>query len=614
MLQETLDTLPSSSGVYLFRDAEGRVIYVGKAKNLRARVRSYFAESAHDGRSLFTAMVRNTVDIDFLVTDTEQEALVLESAQIKTHAPRFNIRLKDDKKYPFICISREPYPRIFPTRDIEDDGSRYLGPYSNVRAMRNSLDLMHKLFPVRACDYRLPKNGVALCLEFQIKRCEGPCESRVSEEAYGEIVDLAVRFLKGHTGDVLRDLKRQMDDASEAMNYEKAARLRDTIRALRATTERRARLIEGNVDRDVIGIARDDHEACCFVLEIREGMAGHQKHHLLTNTIDAEDEEIVSHFVRQFYHNTDFIPAEIHLPCPLEDEAGIAHWLSERGQRVRLMTPQRGDKADTMRMATSNAEQVLKQRRLKREMRRESVPRDIQALQRDLDLKQPPHRIEAIDISTLQGDSQVGSLVCMIGGKIRKSEYRTFNIKGVDGIDDYASIREVVLRRYKARVERNEALPDLLLIDGGKGQLSSACAALHELGLTVPTFGIAKRLDEVFAADAPAPIILPKTSASLRTLQIIRDEAHRFAITRHRQRRQSSTLRSALDSIPGVGPKRRVALLRAFGSVEMIRRASVDEIGAVGNIGPVLAAIILDYLSNADTKMNKESLGGNQQR
>ncbi len=596
MLQDTLDTLPSTTGVYLFRDTEGKVIYVGKAKNLRARVRSYFAESAHDGRSLFTAIVRNTVDIDYLVTDTEQEALVLESAQIKTHAPRFNIKLKDDKKYPFICISREPYPRIFPTRDVEDDGSRYLGPYSNVRAMRNSLELMHKLFPVRACDYRLPKNGVALCLEFQIKRCEGPCEARVTEEAYAETVDLAVRFLKGHTGDVLRGLKQQMADASEALNYEKAARLRDTINALRATTERRARLIEGNVDRDVIGIARDDHEACCFVLEIREGLAGHHKEHLLANTIDAEDEEIVSHFVRQFYHDTDFVPEEIHLPCAIEDEVGIAHWLSERGHRVRLLTPQRGDKADTMRIATSNAEQVLKKRRLERELRRESVPRAIEALQRDLGLKQPPHRIEAIDISTLQGDSQVGSLVCMIDGKIRKSEYRTFNIKGVDGVDDYASIREVVLRRYKGQLERNETLPDLLLIDGGKGQLSSACGALRELGLAVPTFGIAKRLDEVFAPEAPAPIILPKTSASLRTLQIIRDEAHRFAITRHRQRRQSNTLRSALDSIPGVGPKRRVALLRAFGSVEKIRQASVGEIGQVGNIGPALAATILDHL------------------
>lgn len=596
MLRETLDTLPSTAGVYLFRDAEGRVIYVGKAKNLRFRVRSYFAESAHDGRSLFTAIVRNTVDIDYLVTDTEQEALVLESAQIKTHAPRFNIKLKDDKKYPFICISREPYPRIFPTRDIEDDGSRYLGPYSNVRAMHNSLDLMHKLFPVRACDYRLPKNGVALCLEFQIKRCEGPCESRVTAEAYAETVDLAVRFLKGHTGDVLRGLKQQMKDASEALNYEKAARLRDTINALRATTERRARLIEGNVDRDVIGIARDDHEACCFVLEIREGLAGHHKEHLLANTIDADDAEIVSHFVRQFYHDTDFVPEEIHLPCVIQDEVGIAHWLSERGQRVRLLTPQRGDKADTMRMATSNAEQVLKKRRLTRELRRESVPRDIQALQRDLSLQQPPHRIEAIDISTLQGDSQVGSLVCMIDGKIRKSEYRTFNIKGVDGVDDYASIREVVLRRYKGQLARNETLPDLLLIDGGKGQLSSACGALRELGLTVPTFGIAKRLDEVFAPESPTPIILPKASASLRTLQTIRDEAHRFAITHHRQRRQSNTLRSALDSIPGVGPKRRVALLRAFGSAEKIRQASVGEIGQVGNIGPALAATILDHL------------------
>ena len=598
-MRETLDTLPTSTGVYLFRDADGRLIYVGKAKNLRARVRSYFADSAHDGRSLFTAIVRNTVDIDYLITDTEQEALVLEAAQIKTHAPRFNIKLKDDKKYPFICISREPYPRIFVTRDIEEDGSRYFGPYSNVRAMRNSLDLMHKLFPVRACDHVLPKKSVRLCLEYQIKRCEGPCEKLVAEEAYAQTIDLAVQFLKGHNADVLRDLTRQMEEASESLHYEKAARIRDTMQALRATTQRRARLIEGNVDRDVIGIARDDHEACCFVLEIREGMAGHQKHHLLANTIDADDDEIISHFVRQFYHNTDFVPAEIHLPCTIEAEESIAHWLSQRGQRVRLLTPQRGDKADTMRMATSNAEHILKQRRLKRELRRESVPRDIQTLQRDLDLDRPPHRIEAIDISTLQGDSQVGSLVCMIDGKIRKNEYRTFNIKTVTGVDDYASIREVVLRRYKNQLERDAPLPDLLLIDGGKGQLASACAALAELQVTVPIFGIAKRLDEIFAAGAKAPILLPKTSASLRTLQIIRDEAHRFAITRHRQKRQKNMVRSVLDTIPGVGPKRRLALLQAFGSVEKIKQASAADIAQIGNIGPDLAAAILHHLNQS---------------
>jgi len=461
--------------------------------------------------------------------------------------------------------------------------------------MRNSLELMHKLFPVRACDHILPKNGVRLCLEYQIKRCEGPCEQLVTEEAYAQTIDLAVRFLKGHNAEVLRDLTRQMKDASGAMHYEKAARLRDTIHALEATTERRARLVEGNVDRDVIGIARDDHEACCFVLEVREGRAGHQKHHLLANTLDATDSEILSHFVRQFYHDTDFVPNEIHLPCAIEGGDSIAHWLSQRGQRVRLLTPQRGDKADTMKMATSNAEQILKQRQLKRELRRESVPRDVQALQRDLSLGMPPHRIEAIDISTLQGDSQVGSLVCMIDGKVRKSEYRTFNIKTVVGVDDYASIHEVVLRRFGGQL-RDMPLPDLLLIDGGKGQLSSACAALAELNVTVPIFGIAKRLDEIFTPDSSTPILLPKTSASLRTLQIIRDEAHRFAITRHRQRRQKNMVRSALDSIPGVGQKRRVALLQAFGSVEKIKQASVADIGQIANIGPALATTILDHL------------------
>ena len=598
-VQDALETIPSSPGVYIFKDLQANVIYVGKAKNLRPRVRSYFQASPSDGRALFRTIVKNTADIECIVTATEQEALVLEATQIKTHSPRFNIKLKDDRKYPFIKITRETFPRIFHTRDVVDDGSRYLGPYSNVKAMHKSLGVMHKIFPVRDCKYHLPSSSVKICLEYQIKRCDGPCEDRVSEQEYNTTIERAVKFLKGKNSEILKDLKAEMQAAAELLEYERAARIRDTISSLQATAERRARLVDGNIDRDVIGLGRDDHEACCFVLEIRDGVASHQKHHLLSNTMGAADADIVSIFVRQFYLETDFVPSEIHLPCPIDDAIAVSAWLSNRGPKVTMQTPVRGEKADTMRMATANAIQVLEQRRLKRELRRDTIPNGVLALQRDLQLEKPPRRIEGIDISTLQGEGNVGSLVCMIDGKPRKSEYRIFKIQSVQGIDDYACIREVVLRRFRGLTERGEPFPDLLLVDGGKGQLSSACSALNEIGAQIPIIGLAKRLEEIFIPGDSAPVILPKTSASLRTLQVLRDEAHRFA-HRHNQRlREKQTISSALDDVPGVGPSRKRTLLRTFGSVAGIKKAGLDDIAATPGIGPAMAAIIVAGLSKS---------------
>ena len=598
-VQDALETIPSSPGVYIFKDLQANVIYVGKAKNLRPRVRSYFQASPSDGRALFRTIVKNTADIECIVTATEQEALVLEATQIKTHSPRFNIKLKDDRKYPFIKITRETFPRIFHTRDVVDDGSRYLGPYSNVKAMHKSLGVMHKIFPVRDCKYHLPSSSVKICLEYQIKRCDGPCEDRVSEQEYKTTIERAVKFLKGKNSEILKDLKAEMQAAAELLEYERAARIRDTINSLQATAERRARLVDGNIDRDVIGLGRDDHEACCFVLEIRYGVASHQKHHLLSNTMGASDADIVSTFVRQFYLETDFVPSEIHLPCPIDDAIAVSAWLSNRGPKVTMQTPVRGEKADAMRMATANAIQVLEQRRLKRELRRDTIPNGVLALQRDLQLEKPPRRIEGIDISTLQGEGNVGSLVCMIDGKPRKSEYRIFKIQSVQGIDDYACIREVVLRRFRGLTERGEPFPDLLLVDGGKGQLSSACSALDEIGAQIPIIGLAKRLEEIFIPGDSAPVILPKTSASLRTLQVLRDEAHRFA-HRHNQRlREKQTISSALDDVPGVGPSRKRTLLRTFGSVAGIKKAGLDDIAATPGIGPAMAAIIVAGLSKS---------------
>jgi len=598
-VQDALETIPSSPGVYIFKDLQANVIYVGKAKNLRPRVRSYFQASPSDGRALFRTIVKNTADIECIVTATEQEALVLEATQIKTHSPRFNIKLKDDRKYPFIKITRETFPRIFHTREVVDDGSRYLGPYSNVKAMHKSLGVMHKIFPVRDCKYHLPSSSVKVCLEYQIKRCDGPCEDRVSEQEYKTTIERAVKFLKGKNSEILKELQAEMQAAAKLLEYERAARIRDTINSLQATAERRARLVDGNIDRDVIGLGRDDHEACCFVLEIRDGVASHQKHHLLSNTMGASDADIVSTFVRQFYLETDFVPSEIHLPCPIDDAIAVSAWLSNRGPKVTMQTPVRGEKADAMRMATANAIQVLEQRRLKRELRRDTIPNGVLALQRDLQLEKPPRRIEGIDISTLQGEGNVGSLVCMNDGKPRKSEYRIFKIQSVQGIDDYACIREVVLRRYRGLTERGEPLPDLLLVDGGKGQLSSACSALDEIGVQIPIIGLAKRLEEIFIPGDSAPVILPKASASLRTLQVLRDEAHRFA-HRHNQRlREKQTISSALDDVPGVGPSRKRTLLRTFGSVAGIKKAGLDDLAATPGIGPAMAAIIVAGLSKS---------------
>ena len=595
--QEALETIPATPGVYLFKDQDDNIIYVGKAKNLRPRVKSYFQASPGDGRALFRIIVKNTADIECIVTTTEQEALVLEATQIKTHSPRFNIKLKDDKKYPFIKITREKFPRIFPTRDVVVDGSRYLGPFSNVKAMHKSLKIMHRLFPVRDCKYHLPSSAVKICLEYQIKRCEGPCENRVSETEYRTTIERAVQFLKGKNSEIVKDLALEMQSAAECLEYERAARIRDTINSLQATAERRARFVEGNVDRDIVGLGRDDHEACCFVLEIRDGIASHQKHHLLANTIDASDAEIVSTFIRQFYLETDFLPSEIHLPCPIEDATAVSTWLSSRGHKVTVQSPVRGEKADAMRIATANATQVLEQRRLKRELRRDAIPNGVLALQRDLQLERPPRRIEGIDISTLQGDENVGSLVCMIDCKPRKSEYRVFKIQTVQGIDDYACIREVVLRRFRGLTERGEQFPDLLLVDGGKGQLSSACDALDEIGANIPIIGLAKRLEEIYVRGGNEPVILPKASASLRTLQVLRDEAHRFA-HRHNQRlREKQTISSALDGIPGVGPTRKHTLLRTFGSVAAIRKATLNDIAATPGIGQALANVIVRDLN-----------------
>ncbi|NKB68060.1 MAG: excinuclease ABC subunit C [Candidatus Latescibacteria bacterium] len=582
-LKFKLDALPSDPGIYLMKNREERIIYIGKAKNLRSRVRSYFQEGAHDGRRQFKALMRNVVDVEYILTATEQEALILEATQIKAHKPRYNILLKDDKKYPYIRITKEPFPRIFSTRIVVQDGSRYLGPFSNVRAMHTTLDMLHKTFPVRSCEAKLPSARVKLCLEYHIRRCEGPCEALVDQAAYQQTIDRAVRFLQGKNAEIIKDLEQRMELAAQQLRFEEAAKCRDQLEALESMRARQKVVLDEAVDRDVIGLSRHDDDACCFVLEVREGRLLGKKHHFLSGVMESEDATIIAAFLQQFYFQTDFIPAQIHLPVALEEGDEISQWLSTKsGLKVEVAAPQRGPKAKMLDMAETNAQHLLHERQLKRELQKDRIPQSVTAMQRDLSLAALPRRIEAIDISHFQGSDTVGSLVYFADGKPRRSAYRHFKIKDLHNPDDYASIHQVVLRRFRGLQERGEGFPDLLVIDGGKGQLSSAVQALEELGLsTQPVIGIAKRLEEVFLPGQGQALLLAKTSASLRLLQVLRDEAHRFAVEHHRRLRSKRTITSALDQIPGIGPKRRTALLQAFQSVQRLKQVPAEEIAKI---------------------------------
>lgn len=600
-VRHKLDTLPSAPGVYLMKDETGKILYVGKAKSLRSRVRSYFQESGVSERGArIELMVRRVADLDVILTQTEQEALILEATQIKAHKPRYNINLKDDKKYPFIRITDEPFPRIFWTRDVLKDGSRYLGPYSSARQMRMMLDVMHRIFPVRSCRYDLPDPKVKLCMEYQIHRCEGPCEGIVSQIDYRKSVNQAVRFLRGDKTSVIRELRERMATASEELKFEVAARCRDQIEALEVYQHRQKMVLEEQIDRDIIGLARHDDEACCTVLEVREGRVVGDKHHFLGGVIEASDAEIISAFIRLFYLQSDFIPRQIHVNVALSDGEELAAWLTSKSDvKVTVAAFQRGLKAQAQELAVSNAAHMLEERRLKREALRDRVPQSVHSLQRDISSPTLPRRIEGIDISNFQGTDTVGSLVVMIDGKPKRSEYRHFRIRSESeqGPDDFASIHEVVTRRISGLRRRGEALPDLLMIDGGKGQLSSAIDALRQLEIyDLPVVGLAKRLEEIFVPGESEPILLPRASASLRLLQVLRDEAHRFAVTHHRKLRTKRTIASGLDDIPGIGPKRRQALLREFGSVRQLREADPEQIAAVKGVSLKLANQLKEHL------------------
>jgi excinuclease ABC subunit C len=605
-LEAQLPALPAQPGVYILKDPQGRVMYVGKAKNLRTRVRTYLRGG--DERSQVRFLMRRVSKVDTLVTANDKEALILENNLIKQYKPRYNIRLKDDKTYLSAKVTLgDPWPRILVTRRIVKDGSRYFGPFSSAYAVRRTLDTIRKVFPLRSCTDAVFRNRSRPCLEYQIRRCLGPCCLPVDRQEYERHLQHSMQLLQGKDAEVVDELRSRMLAASHGLRFEEAARLRDQVRAVEQTIEPQRMVSHGGGDRDVIGLYREGGFIEVQVLFVRQGkLTGSQGYSL--DDWELPDEEVVAAILTQYYQGSRYAPDEILIPFELEDGAAREEYLSEhRGRAVRILAPQRGDRARLVVMAAENARQSFAARR-DSEARSEKM---LLELQRRLHLRHVPKRIECFDISNIQGTNAVGSMVVFDQGEADKDSYRRFRIRTVEGADDFAMMYEVLMRRYRRGLEEND-LPDLLVVDGGKGQLNVALRVLGEIGVSeVDAIGLAKARVErapreselrrkpelVFLPGRKNPVILHRTSTALFLLQRIRDEAHRFAITYHKKLRQQAELASPLDGIPGVGLARRRALIRRFGSAARLRQAGLEDIASVPGITETLARRILDHLA-----------------
>lgn len=600
-LGEKLDSLPTKPGVYQFKNAEEKVIYVGKAQSLRNRVRQYFQKSrAFDAK--LDALVSKIADVELIVTDSEVEALILEANLVKKLKPRYNVLLKDDKSFPYIVITNEPFPRVFVTRRVIRDGSRYFGPYTDVKTMRFALKTVRDIFMIRSCNYDLTQESIArrkfrICLDYHIKKCEGPCEGFVSAEDYRAMIDRVAKVLRGKTDDVVAALGAEMEQLSAALRFEEAAKARDRFRALSVYNEKQKVVEMKEVDRDIIALALKEDDACGVVFKVRDGKVLGSHHHYLSNVEGKEESEILENLLERYYLENEDIPSEISLSGEVNSPALIQLWLAgKRNGTVNIEAPKAGDRAKLVGMVKKNAEFLLEELQLQKMKRGDFVPHSVQSLQRDLRLSVLPRRIECFDISNTQGSDTVASMVVFVDAKPKKSEYRKFKIRSVTGPDDFASMREVIERRFTRMLEEGSTSPDLVMVDGGKGQLSSAVDILQRLNLTgTPIIGLAKRLEEVFTPNESEPLTIPRTSSSLRLLQHVRDEAHRFAITYHRKLRSKRILNTELDLIKGVGKKRATELLEAFGSVQGVKFATEEQIAEI--VGPKLAAEIKDHFS-----------------
>lgn len=592
-LEEKVDSFPQKTGVYIMRDRDGRPLYIGKAKDLRKRLKCYF--NGDDERYTIRFLMDRVADIECIVTETEKEALILEDTLIKKHKPRYNINLKDDKTYVSLRINlKESFPRITIVRRIARDGARYFGPYSSAQALRQTLKVIQEIFPLRSCSDREFAGRKRPCIDYEMKRCLAPCIGLVDEGTYNELVREVILFLEGRKGELLRLLKDKMEDASQSLNFEEAARLRDSIEAIKKTVEKQVVACYTGRDQDVLGIYEGEKEIIIDCLFIREGrLIGDRDYYFTKKGIPLL--ELLSSFITQFYRGGRFIPDEVILPFTLEDRKALEDSLSEmKGKKVRIIEPKRGDRLKLLKMAERNAITIYEMRKggLK------DVANTLETLKERFKLKRLPVRIEAVDISNYSGDLAVGSIVAFEDGEPDKNNYRRYRIKGVVGIDDYGMIYEVISRRFRHLSKgfnsggvdpckegigegEDRGIPDLFIVDGGKGQLSIAMKAFKELGVSIDLLAIAKgrngEADRFYIPNRKNPVTLKKGSPPYLLLQRIRDEAHRFAITYHKRLRKGS-IASLLDEIPGVGKKRRNALLKHFKGVEEIRRATLDDL------------------------------------
>ena len=577
--KDRLKQIPKKPGVYFFKDTSSHILYIGKAKELRTRVRSYFQKNRHQSAKNIS-MIKKIRDVDWIVVSSEVEALLTEANLIKKYQPFYNVNLRDDKSFPYIRITKEPYPRVFITRTIVKDGSRYFGPYTDVIYLRRTLKAIRAIFPIRSCDFFIDddvieKKKISLCLDYHIKKCEGPCEGMVSEQIYGEMISNVIKFLNGRTNDIENSITEKMNNASHDLRFEDAGVFRDQLMAIKDFRERQRKVSADFKDRDIFALATDEDYGIAVVVRIRNGRINSREKLSLRN-LDSSEESIFETILTRFYLESDFIPNEIVLPKePTNSDQLITFLKQKRKGSVKFKYAERGEKAKELRLAYQNAKLLLGEWKLNRMKRKDFVPKMVEQLKEDLQLKSSPRKIEAFDISHLGGTNTVASMVSFFDGKPKKNEYRKFNIKTVEGIDDFASIREVVFRRYSRVKKEGLGFPDLILIDGGKGQLSMAVSALRELGLEyITVIGIAKRLEEVFVPGHSDPQNIPKSSSGLILLRRIRDEAHRFAITFQRTKRKKTSLKSVFDDIAGMGPSRVKKIMKDFNGIDEI--ASLD--------------------------------------
>lgn len=601
-LLQKIKGAPVDPGCYIYKNSDGKIIYIGKAKNIRNRIKSYFLKG-HSKDTKTKVLVTNIADVEFIVTHSEVEALILENTLIKKHKPKYNISLRDDKTFPYVRITNEPFPQVYVTRKLIKDDSLYFGPYTDAKSLKETIRIIKTLFTVRSCKYKLSeetikKGKIKLCMDYHIKKCEGPCIGLVSADDYEKMISKVIAFLRGKTSEVIEFFNEKMEKASKSLEFENAAIFRDHINILQNYSRRQSVELNDFIDRDFINIIIESGDGCAVVFRVRQGKLIGRDSFFLDGVTNYDTSEIMRNFLQQYYSKAKFVPLEILVNVIPEEESVLKKWLTEtRSGKVTISRPERGEKVRLLKMAEKNARIQLQEYLLKKSAKTDYIPKSLKKLQEDLFLPKLPRRIEAFDISNISGKFAVASLVTFINAKPKKSEYRRFKIKTVKGIDDFAMMAEVIKRRYTRLIKEKKNFPDLILIDGGKGQLSSAKSVMNSLNLDdISIVGLAKRLEELYLPNSNEPILLPRDSTALILLRRIRDEAHRFAITYHRKLRKKGGITSRLDDIPGLGKSKKQELWKYFKTISKMRSASVEDLCEVNGIGKKLSHTIWEYL------------------